>query len=216
VTVTGDEVLAVLNQTARFSPEMQFGGGAPATPERESRLVCLERETGKEKWVATPKQFPDQGNLRTLIFNGSPLVVGDTVYVTARGVKNALLEDCYVIALDLKNGKYRWNAYVASANSGNQIFGEMPLRSENLSHVAYASGRLFVLTNLGVVAAVDAYSGSVAWLNIYPRSVPENVRFNMGRVIVNGGNRPWTYNPALVQDGKVFALPADGAHVFDL
>ena len=37
-----------------------------------------------------------------------------------------------------------------------------------------ASGRIFVLTNLGAVAAIDAYSGATAWLTIYPRDENDN------------------------------------------
>ena len=40
---------------------------------------------------------------------------------------------------------------------------------QNESHLAYANGRIFVQTNRGAVAALDAYSGSIEWLDLYPR-----------------------------------------------
>ena len=45
-------------------------------------------------------------------------------------------------------------------------FGE--LFADAVSHIAYASGgRLFVVSNIGAIASLDAYTGTIAWLNIY-------------------------------------------------
>ena len=41
-------------------------------------------------------------------------------------------------------------------------------QGESVSHLAYANGRVYVQTNLGALAALDAYTGAVAWLDIYP------------------------------------------------
>ncbi len=233
VTLTDEEVLAVMGQPVNAALAAQLGqmgfvqpraGGGVAEamvpPDRETRLVCLDRVSGKEKWVATARtSLPKEGTLRSLSLSGSPLVVGDNVYVIGRGGKGVQFEDCYVICFDLHNGKYKWSCYIASANTGNlaMMGGDTPsYSSDTVSHLAYASGRLFVLTNLGAVAAVDAYGGSIAWLNIYPRDVdadPGNVRARVWRGGAPTQNRPWAGNPVMVQDGKVFVLPTDGKHV---
>ena len=41
------------------------------------------------------------------------------------------------------------------------------LYTDAVSHIAYAGGRLFVVSNIGAIASLDAYTGTIAWLNIY-------------------------------------------------
>src|SRR6185503_16690224 len=93
--------------------------------------------------------------------------------------------------------------------------GQPNLMGESLSHLAYSSGRVFVLTNLGACAALDAYSGTISWLNIYPRDAmnmnPEGWRGV--RQQMPSGIQGWEYNPVIVRDGKVFILPTDGRHI---
>src|SRR5205814_10543049 len=141
----------------------------------DTRLVCLDRRTGKEKWVVRPKQLAGDP-LRQLDFTGSPLVVGDNVYVTGHSGTGMQFEDSYVLCFDTGNGHLNWSCYVASSNPRNAAMmwggGDVDLSpASNVAHLAYASGRLYVLTNLGALAAVDAYDGTIVWLNIYPRDV---------------------------------------------
>jgi hypothetical protein len=91
-----------------------------------------------------------------------------------------------------------------------------------VTHLAYASGRIFVLTDLGAVAALDAYSGTVAWLDIYREQqvtppmqvfVPPGL-MGGGSLDANGPPTPWTANPVMVRDGKVFILPSDSSYIF--
>ena len=87
--------------------------------------------------------------------------------------------------------------------------------SENSTHLAYGDGRVYVMTNLGALAALDAYNGTILWLNIYPRSLPQNMDPNIGfnqwgmAQVQAASRRPWTFNPVVVQQGKLFALPIE-------
>jgi len=128
VTVTDDSVLAVLGTMSSLTAGLawggvvvqQAGGGAVgvAMGDREARLVCLDRASGKLRWTVQPKQQLPGDALQKLTLCGSPLVVGDNVYITGRGGKSAQFEDCYVLCFDLNSGKYRWSCYVASSNLG--------------------------------------------------------------------------------------------------
>lgn len=208
VTVTDKEVLAVVGQNGRA---IQFPG-QPAAQRGETRLVCLDRATGKEKWSQSPKDFPDQGNVRSLGLGGSPLVVGDNVYVCGTGGKSAQFDDCYVFCLDRATGNHKWSAYVCSAATGQVLWGgETGPVGDVVASPSYASGRLYVLTNLGAVAALDAYSGSVVWLDTYERDATDDPRMmRFGVPSARQLSRPWSYNPAVVSNGRVFSLPADG------
>ncbi len=222
VSVTDDSVLAIMGLS---DAKMMSGAGYLSL--HDTRLVCLDRKTGREKWVVRPQSLagsapPAVANaLRDMDLSGSPLVVGDNVYAILRGGKGLQFEDCYVLCLDVDTGKYKWATYVASANSQGQLLDDFTLAApQSVSHLAYASGRVFCLTNLGAVAALGAYDGTIAWLNVYPREEFEGGR--IGRRFQplqtqTQPRKPWTFNPVIVADQKVFVLPNDGKnlHVYD-
>lgn len=213
VAVTDNSVLAIMGMNDLRLVVMQGG-------RRETRLVCLDRRTGVERWTARPAQLAETtppavaAAMRELDFSGSPLVVGDSVYVMGRGSKGMQFEDCYVFCLDLATGKSKWVTYVASANIAGLFFDEgMGMSQQSISHLAYASGRVFCLTNLGAVAAINAYDGTIAWLNVYPREEQDiNARF-MGMRSTPAPRKPWSFNPVIVADQHVFALPGDGKNL---
>jgi outer membrane protein assembly factor BamB/TolA-binding protein len=212
VTVTDKELFAVTGQAGRS----YVFPGQNAAQRGETRLLCLDRATGREKWSRSPKDFPDQGNVRSLGLGGSPLVVGDNVYVCGTGGKSQQFDDCYVFCLDRETGEHKWSAYVCSAATGQVLWGgDAGPAADTVASPAYASGRLYVLTNLGAVASLDAHSGSIVWLNTYERDAvedPRMMRFG-GAPSAASLPKPWAYNPAVVSGGHVFALPADGKHL---
>lgn len=219
LTVSDDAVYAVMAQPDVAAMTMT----GTMTPRGETRLVCLDRRTGRERWVASARSLPqDAAAARNLDFSGSPLVAADTVFVMGRGGKGMQFEDAYVLAFEAQSGRFKWLCYLASANTGLFEFGDFSgMMGQRVSHLAYWGGRLYAMTNLGALAAVDSYDGTIVWLNLYPRDVPEPNRL-MGvqpwnqRRAGRGGtspNKPWTSNPVMVTAGKVFALPSDGLHV---
>lgn len=212
LTLTETQVLAVMGHSERAA---QYGVPVYGQ-DRGTRLVCLDRATGRERWVARPNKITEE-NLRTLDFSGSPLVVGDNVYIMGRGGKNMSAEDCYVLCFDMNSGSYKWGCFVASSNNGWAYAGQA-MTADTLSHLAYSSGRVYALTNVGACAALDAYSGTISWLNIYPRTADSNT--NPEAMMMGGWRgmrgqgastaRSWEFNPVIVQEGKVFILPTDG------
>jgi outer membrane protein assembly factor BamB/tetratricopeptide (TPR) repeat protein len=186
----------------------------------DTRLVCLDRSSGREKWSVAPGQLPDKENLRSLRFGGSPVVVGDNLYLLARGGKNGTFEECHAICLDAHTGQFRWSSYIAGANTGVANFGGEAVRGpESITHLAYASGRLYAVTNTGALAALDAYSGSIQWLTIYPRNPqPDpnqamNLNFRARRTMALAQTKPWSYDPVVVKEGHVFSLPTDSPYL---
>ena len=113
-------------------------------------------------------------NLKQVQLNGSPLVVGDNVYVAARGGKAMQFEDAYVLCFARADGRLRWACYLASGNAPGANFGIPISQGDSVAHLAYAGGRVYAVTNLGAVASVNAYTGTIAWLSIYPTQIPTN------------------------------------------
>lgn len=212
VTVTDKDVLAI---TGQFDREAVARGMFPSL-DHENRLVCLDRTTGAEKWNVTMRSLPDQAaDLRDLELGASPLVAGDQVFVIARGGKPNQFDDCYVLCFGLSDGKYRWSCYLASGNTGGDADGNFGITNNALPHLAYASGRVYALTNLGALGAIDAYNGATVWLNLYPRPKPE--AFDYGRRMERPDAfvppKPSEQNPVFVDNGRVFVMPTDGEHL---
>ncbi len=228
VTITDRYVIAVMglpDHVSAFANGFQQGLAQNGT-----RLVCLSRANGKEVWNISLEQLPeDQNALRDLQLGGSPLVVGDNLFIIGHGGKGQQFEDCYALCFDVNTGKLRWNSYIASANSDAALTDPntgQAIISDAVSHIAYASGRLFVITNLGAVAALDAYSGTVVWLNIYRDSTDQissngnfafrgfRGRFAGNQQLMPTATQPWLYNPAIVENGHVFVFPHDSRSMF--
>src|SRR2546429_5768723 len=89
--------------------------------QRDTRLVCLDRRSGKEKWVVRPQTLArapdargnqdkpdklDRRSLQQLDLTGSPLVIGDNVYVAAHSGGMLQFEDCYVLCFDKDSGRF--------------------------------------------------------------------------------------------------------------
>jgi outer membrane protein assembly factor BamB len=219
VTLTDQYVTAVMGLPDHLALSNGVAGG-------EARLVCLDRHSGAELWNTTVRHAaPDsQSNLRDLRIGGAPLVVGDNLYILGRGGKGPQFEDCYVLCFRVATGQFCWASYIASANSDQAVLNpEIPVGfADAISHIAYASGRLYVLSNLGAAAALDAYTGTVIWLDIY-RDQPVATANAIGGPFMVGmqspGNvpppsPPWIYNPVMVQNGRVFILPNDNDSLF--
>jgi len=160
LTVTDDAVLGVMGQ---IDVQSMMAG---MTCRRATRgLVCLDRRTGKEKWVVRPGQLAEP--LKQLELNGTPLVVNDSVFITGHSTAGVQFQDCYLLCFDL-DGHFRFATYVCSANSSATIFDGDLGTPARMFALAYSSGRVFVLSNLGALAAVDAFDGKIVWLNLYP------------------------------------------------
>jgi outer membrane protein assembly factor BamB/tetratricopeptide (TPR) repeat protein len=205
LTLTADSLLAVMGADA--NSRMGRVMGRQAAP---SALVCLDRATGREQWRTAPTDFPESaGPVRNLQLAGTPLVYHNSIYILARGGEQAQFEDVYLICLSL-TGQYRWSRYIVSANAFNPFTETM--QQTAASELAVADGRVYISTNLGVAAAVDAFSGRIAWLRAYDRATraldPRDRRafFNGPST---GISRPFTMNPPLVAGGHLFVMPDD-------
>jgi outer membrane protein assembly factor BamB/tetratricopeptide (TPR) repeat protein len=216
VTLTDQDALAIMGQTEQinnvqaFMIQQQNPGQQVALP----RLACLDRQTGKPRWIAAMAQLPQSAQgLRTLEMIGSPLVVGSNVLVLGRASSQVGFVDCYCVCFDLATGKYRWNCYIASANTNPMMFFGAPGMDQQgdsrFTHPAYADGRVFVQTNVGAIAAIDAYNGSIAWLDLYPTNAAIVGNPWMMQRAQTDAPKPFAGNPVIVSKGKVFSIPSD-------
>jgi len=236
LTLTDRAVFGVMN----FSDAFDASNGPSMN--LKPTLVCLDRESGRQLWKLTPADLRDP-QLKKLMFCGSVLAVGGNVYVAALQSKGDGYVDCYIICLDAGSGALRWSCYVDNALSTGLYTQSINQQLDPLlldpTHLAYGSGRVYIATNLGAVAAIDAYSGVIHWLYIYRKdgdlpvpTYPQGFgggfgRFGGGRFnpVFNQANSdatvksldalppPWTSNAPILRDGNVFILPFDSGDI---
>lgn len=213
VTVTEDHVLLIAGMSD--SIRTVGYGRNPGRGVSETRLICLDRTTGRHLWTTAMKTLPEElASARGLDLTGAPLLANGRVFVGARGGAGQSFEDAYVVSFDLASGALQWACYVASANTGPMGYGVQTTGSSGTCHISYSSGRLYVLTNLGALASVDAFSGTIHWLTIYPREQQQgDPRMGMARVQQKANVNSWSASPPVLHDGRIFILPLDATHL---
>lgn len=138
---------------------------------------------------------------------GTPLVVGDAVYVFSRREGREV-----VMALDAANGKVRWQAGYAAPYSPSQptvAHGSGPKATP-----LFLAGKLFTQGISGIVSAFDASSGEMLWQTREPAEHP----FFSAAASPAGEGRlmlvhPGNYEPLTaydVNDGTVKWVAGDG------
>ncbi|MCS7034330.1 MAG: PQQ-binding-like beta-propeller repeat protein, partial [Phycisphaerae bacterium] len=216
VTVTADAVYAVLGQSDPRTA-MYTGGGM-----RDARLVCLDRQSGRERWSFSSRSLrEDRAAARGLELTGTPIVVGDRVFVCVQSGAGVQFQKCEVLALDAGSGRLVWRSYIASASNTVSPWDiEGALQDDVTPQLSYANGRVYVNSNLGAIAALEAYDGTIIWLNLYPRELPElNRIFLQNPRAANRSSaarrpRPWAHNPLIITRNRLFALPRNSEFLF--
>ncbi len=166
--------------------------------------------------------FPIRPPTAEWSFEGAPLLGGGAMYVAMRKFEGARSQ-LYLAAFDLQTtaagsiddrddnarpaGRLRWRTRICSGATpgGGDI--------DSLSHllVTLDSGRLYLNTNCGAVAAVDAASGRLLWLVKYPRAEirlgdPDRSPDHLFRDLV----------PCLAWKDLVIVAPSDSDRIFAL
>ena len=99
-----------------------------------ARLVALALDTGDQLWSFTPADGEQ--------LNGSPAVVGETIYVT----------DGHVYALDAATGAVRWSSDAID-----------PASSPAVSSTPVPAGEMLLVPALDGLYAIDQLSGQLRW-----------------------------------------------------
>jgi len=123
----------------------------------DARVHAIDAASGKVLWSASPAaQSP---MLSTAVVRGPAIVDGDTVIVTMRKPpQTRRMSTAYLASLDLWTGKLRWARLLGSAGAVFQ-------RGQRVAESAVCErGIVYYGDELGVTAAVEAFSGRVVWV----------------------------------------------------
>lgn len=210
MTVGGNSVFLLSN--FRQAMTQQNNWGMPAQPKAEehdgSTLVALDHRNGKKLWAAGGGEGEDEF-LRTCKFISAPAYDAGRVFAMA-----IYLENYYVICLDSEQkGALVWKQLVAQPPvMGNQYgYAVSSDQYQMGTPPVVADGRVFVVTNAGVAAALDVGSGLPLWAYQYESSF-EKPAYDPN----TGAQRQQAFlsaNPMTISRGRLIVLPSDSTKV---
>lgn len=186
MTVQGSRALARLGSPVTLPLHGQ-------TKQHPSEIVCLDLDRqGLPLWTLRP---PGEA----WIFEGTPVCNSRFVFQLLRYVDAR--PQWHVACYDLATGVQQWRTMVCSGEALGR--GQI----EEISHqlLTLAEGRLFFGTNQGLLAALDADTGAMAWLTQYPRGKS-----------LNGAHWQRDLCPPVYEAGTVYVAPADTKSILAL
>jgi|GEM_PF-6967172 len=203
--------LVAVEQAAEPRRELNQFEGIPINhPLPERRLVCLDATSGTELWRQQRVERGPDDFVNRFSVAGAPVVADGAVYAAGYILEGAL--NAYLAAFDLADGSLLWRTYLCTGQQDLTMFNRAFLEhtpSPPLLH----DGALFVCTNLGITACVDAFSGRVRWLAGYefmPRRASRSPERNLYREV------RWVNRAPQLAGGQLFVMPLDGEELLAL
>ena len=139
-------------------------------------------------------------------FDGAPVSDGRRVYVAMR--RSDITPHANVACFDAATGIQQWRTAIGAADT---IAGGA---ADEISHnlLTLVENRIYLNTNLGLVAALDAGSGDICWISSYDRLT--------GKTFTAGAAVPLHFDrdpsPCVYHDGLLFVAPSDAPAIFAL
>jgi outer membrane protein assembly factor BamB len=138
-------------------------------------------------------------------FDGAPVSDGRHVFVAMR--RSDITPHAYVACFDAATGVRQWRTVVGAADT---IAGGADEITHNL--LTLVENRIYFSTNLGLVTALDADRGDIAWISRYDRLTGKT--FTVGAAVPLHFDRD--LSPCVYHDGLLFVAAADTPTIFAL
>jgi len=182
----------------------EFEGYPINHPLPRRRLVALDRDTGAVVWSQEREDQPADAFVNEFDVAGPPAVGGGAVFIAGSVTEGAIA--AYLAAFDLETGELLWRTPLCTGQQELTMFNR-PFQEHVLSPPLFDGTCVYVSTNLGIVAAVDAWSGRVRWLTGY-ESIP---RVGASQMSPEAVSREvwWLNREPFVEAGVLFVAPLD-------
>jgi len=203
-----DAMVVTTEQVAEPWRELHNFEGIPIDwPLPRRRLVALDRASGEVLWrQEKPGAGPDDF-CNAFDVAGPPAIGGGAVYAAGSITEGAI--SSYVAAFDEHTGALLWKTLLCSGQQDLTMFNR-PFKEHTASPPLLQDGLLYVVTNLGVVASLDGFSGRVRWLAAY-----DSVQRRASRSPERDVSRDVAFvnRPPCIEAGRLIIAPLDATHV---
>ncbi|HYF51437.1 MAG TPA: PQQ-binding-like beta-propeller repeat protein [Planctomycetota bacterium] len=210
-TLGGDRLFVVLGpEPPMTDPNMMMWGGQQDQKAKPNSIIALGATSGSLKWSLQPEQDgfqrqskADQEWLKGISFICAPTYDSGVLYASAMVVGGS--NESWVAAFDADNGQMLWRTMICSSSPA---VVQGPVQPALSLPPTVSGGNVFVCTNLGAVAALEASTGGVKWIRVYDRTTNQVNRFNAWN---NQGQESkfWGPNPPIVWENLLIVTPQD-------
>lgn len=212
VTYHDGAVYAALEHSpGDYGVVLNLNGGRfqQSAPIPRRALVKLDPTDGKRVWTTVREAEGPTALVNRVNLLSAPVLRGGIAYVP--GIVYDGLFRYFLFAFDASNGDLVWHRSLGSGQQTLNLFGrayrEIPGTMPSLH-----GGLIYVTSNLGFIACVEAEQGTVRWVARYPR-VSFKVTQNLYLPDIEVA---WTSRPPVVADGFVLCTPIDSPHLLCL
>ncbi len=208
--VTSDMVVATQQVLEVERPTQEFDGVPINWPLPRRRIVALDRFTGKELWRQERVLEGPDAFVNSFDVHGPVVVRGGVVYAAGSVTQGSI--NAYIAAFDQSNGELLWRTFVCLGQQDLTMFNR-PFQEHVTSPPLLHDGSIYMSTNLGVVACVDAWSGRMRWVTGYQQTVRQPSRSHVQNTL-----RPihWTNQVPQMGDDVLVIAPLDSKVVLGL
>ena len=208
--VDDDLVFSYVQGKPAMEGQRAWQGFEPIETIPAHKLIAVDRNTGEVRWshMNFTGRTPDEtAFIERLTINQPPLVIGDTLYAAGNVLMGVFHQ--WICAFDRGSGQIKWKTYTGAGQMELNMFGN-PVKEGVPGHVAEHEGVLYYSTNIGVICAVDAVTGTIIWESAY---VQEGIP-STDSPITRERHPGWMPSrPAIVGD-KVFIAPTDSMNLY--
>lgn len=122
------------------------------------RLECRRAVDGEIVWKSA-----DLPEIAPFEPSGAPILNEGTLLVAAESQQGQSIPGQWVLAIRPRDGKLIWKTQIGSLRQGRQRFSYGQSQSSPRPTLLLDAGSLYIDTQLGVLARLDAESGSLEW-----------------------------------------------------
>ncbi len=172
----------------------------------ERRLMALDLETGEPLWNTMPPAGwdGDSGSFaERMTVVGPPSVVGARVLVPMARLRGRI--ELHLGCFDLSTGEVLWSAPVVTGQRTLNMFGRANVEFSAPPPVVFGD-TVIVATQLGLVAALDLFTGETRWDALYEQVPIQPPQYYAAGWIANR----WRNAPPIIAGDTVLVAPFDG------
>lgn len=159
-----EAVFATVQVSEDTYPLDSFDGLPINHPLPRRRLRAYDRVSGALLWRQEREEFSDEAFENRFDPVGPPVLVGERLWVSGAVREGAL--SAWIVSFDRRTGRLLSRTLLCTGQQELTMFNR-PFHEHLVSPPRVQDGSVYVSTNLGVVASVDALTGRTRWITAY-------------------------------------------------